>query len=271
MREQPHAGQLLVRARGSGRRRGCGARRSGRGSPRPAGLGPRSRRGARTSNRKRCVGQRSQRHPVPGQAGRHRAVEQVDARRAIPSTQVVGLADPEQVPRRLGRRACGAVIATHPAHLLLVAAQRAADRQPVDGRRRHALGRRAAQVLVDAALDDPEHGLAARAPGARARRGSGRASGGFAPSSAPCSRGRRGRACTRRRRARCRSRAPPAPPSTPRARGSARTRRRRSGTAPRARRSRATSPARPAPAPALDLVGDAAVGEREDLKAARSR
>ena len=63
-----------------------------------------------------------------------------------------------------------------------------------------------------------EDRLARRALLARASRGSGRASGGCAPSSAPCSRGRRGRACTRRRRGRCRCPAPPAPASRPRAR-----------------------------------------------------
>ena len=61
---------------------------------------------------------------------------------------------------------------------------------------------------------------------------------------------------------------PPGPPSSPRARGSARSRRGRSGSAPPPRRSPTTAlPPRPAP-PALDLVGDAAVGEREDLEAA---
>ena len=47
----------------------------------------------------------------------------------------------------------------------------------------------------------------------RASAGSDRASGECAPSSGRCSRARRGRACTRRRRARCRIRAWPAPPS----------------------------------------------------------
>ena len=54
----------------------------------------------------------------------------------------------------------------HLAHLLLVAAERAADRDPVDAGRGDRLGRLAPQVLVDAALDDPEDGLAGGPVGA---------------------------------------------------------------------------------------------------------
>ena len=45
------------------------------------------------------------------------------------------------------------------AHLLLVPAERAADRDPVDAGGGDRRGRRAAQVLVGAALDDPEDRL----------------------------------------------------------------------------------------------------------------
>ena len=50
----------------------------------------------------------------------------------------------------------------HAAHLLLVAAEGAADRDPVDAGRGDALRRSLPQVLVDAALDDPEDRLAPR-------------------------------------------------------------------------------------------------------------
>ncbi len=50
----------------------------------------------------------------------------------------------------------------HRLHLLLVAAEGAADRQPVDACRGDPLGGLAAQVLVDAALDDAEDRLARR-------------------------------------------------------------------------------------------------------------
>ena len=53
--------------------------------------------------------------------------------------------------------------AEHAVHLLLLAPQRAADRDPVDPGRRRPLGRFAAQVLVDPALDDPEDRLVGRA------------------------------------------------------------------------------------------------------------
>ena len=126
--------------------------------------------------------------------------------RAIPSTRSSG----SPIPSRClgaGSGRSGAVMASTAAHLLLVAAERAADRDPVDRRGRDRLGRLAPQVLVGAALDDPEDRLplgpwslvpieAAVEPAVgalgRARR---------------CSRGRRGTACTRRRRGRCRSRA----------------------------------------------------------------
>ena len=56
----------------------------------------------------------------------------------------------------------GAVIAEHLAHLGLVAAEGAADRQAVDAGGGDGLGRLAPQVLVDAALDDAEDRLARR-------------------------------------------------------------------------------------------------------------
>jgi hypothetical protein len=50
----------------------------------------------------------------------------------------------------------------HAAHLLLVATQRAADRDPVDLGARNALRRLVPKVLVDPTLDDAEHGLIGR-------------------------------------------------------------------------------------------------------------
>ena len=194
----------------------------------------------RTSNRNRASGSGARAMPC-----RARRVGTAQSNRSMPERdpldQVVGLADPQQVARRVGVEV-GRGHRDHASHLLLVAAQRPADREAVHGRRRDALGRGAAEVLVHAALDDPEHRLARAAPGARARRGSGPASGGCAPSSGRCSRDRRGTGCTRRRRARCRSRAPPAPPSTPPGRGTAPIRPGRSGSAPPPRRSRAPFP-----------------------------
>ena len=113
-----------------------------------------------TSKRKRAVRERREGRAVAGEARRHRAVEHVDAERD-PVQEVVGLADAEQVlggvrgQHRNGHR-------QHAVHLRLVAAEGPADREPVDGRARDRLGGLAAQVLVHAALDDPEHGLARR-------------------------------------------------------------------------------------------------------------
>ena len=98
---------------------------------------------------------------MASEPGGDRAVEHVDAERD-PLDQVVGLPDPEQVTR--GHRVEPAEgHRDHAAHLVLVASQRPADRQPVHGRRRDPLGGRATEVLMDAALHDPEHGLASRA------------------------------------------------------------------------------------------------------------
>ena len=70
---------------------------------------------------------------VAGEAGRHGAVEDVEAE-GDAGEQVVDLADPEQVlGRLLGQQRRGH--AEHLAHLLLVAAEGAADRDPVDAGR----------------------------------------------------------------------------------------------------------------------------------------
>ena len=153
---------------------------------------------------------------VAGEAGRDRAVEDVEAE-GDAGEQVVDLADPEQVLGRLLRQQRRGQ-RQHLAHLLLVAPERAADRDPVDTRPR----RRPAPTRA-AGPRGRRPGRSRRPPGAparahRATRGSARASGACAPSSAPCTRGRRGTACTRRRPARCRTPASPAPPSRPRAR-----------------------------------------------------
>ena len=97
---------------------------------------------------------------VAGEAGRDRAVEYVEAERDA-GEQVVDLADPEQVlGRRLGQQRRGE--GEHLAHLRLVAPQGAADRQAVKCGLRDRLRGVAPKVLVDPALDDPEHGLAPR-------------------------------------------------------------------------------------------------------------
>src|SRR6266487_4185028 len=97
---------------------------------------------------------------MAGQAGRDRAIEQVDPH-ADAGEQVVDLTDPEQVTGRLIREQRDGE-AEHAVHLLLVAPQGPTDRDPIDFRRARALGRETAQVLVDAALDDPEDRLARR-------------------------------------------------------------------------------------------------------------
>ncbi len=97
---------------------------------------------------------------VAGEAGRHGAVEDVEAE-GDAGEQVVNLADAEQVlGRSLGQHRRGH--RQHLAHLHLVAAERAADREPVDAGRGDVLGRFTPQILVDAALDDPEDRLALR-------------------------------------------------------------------------------------------------------------
>ena len=102
--------------------------------------------------------QRGERDAVSRQAGRHRAIEDVDPE-SDPLHEVVGLADPQQVARGVrGQMSSGH--RDDVSHLGLVSAQGAPDRYPVDRRRRDPLGRYPPQVLVDATLDDPEHGLA---------------------------------------------------------------------------------------------------------------
>ena len=90
---------------------------------------------------------------MAGEPGRDGAVEDVEAE-GDAAEQVVDLADPEQVlGRRLGQERRGH--RQHRGHLLLVAAEGAADRDAVDAGLGDVCGRFAAQVLVGAALDDP--------------------------------------------------------------------------------------------------------------------
>jgi serine/threonine-protein kinase len=104
---------------------------------------------------------RDHRHAVAADAGRHRAVERVDAELDA-AQQVVDLADPEQVAgpgvRQLGDRPLDDLV-----HLRLVLAQRAADRDPARAARGDLLRRRAPQVLLHPALDDPVDELVVRA------------------------------------------------------------------------------------------------------------
>ena len=98
-----------------------------------------------------------QRRPMSGEAGRDRAVEYVETERDAVE-QIVDVADPQQVlGRGLGQQRRGQ--RQHAAHLLLVAPERAADRDAVDPRLRDDPGGVASQVLMDTALDDPEDGL----------------------------------------------------------------------------------------------------------------
>ncbi len=71
---------------------------------------------------------------MPAQAGGHGAVEDVDAQ-ADEVEEVVRLADPEQVLGRVGRQERNGQL-EHARHLVLVAAERAADRDAVDRRPR---------------------------------------------------------------------------------------------------------------------------------------
>ncbi len=102
-----------------------------------------------------------QRGAVAAEARRRRAVEGVDPV-GDGVDDVVDVADPEQVPRRLlGQRPQRP--ADDLAHLLLRVPERAADRDPVHVGRGDVGGRLGAQVLVDAALHDPVE----RLPGGR--------------------------------------------------------------------------------------------------------
>jgi hypothetical protein len=101
-----------------------------------------------------------ERAAVAGEPRGGGAVEGVDAG-ADRVDDVVHVTDPEQVPRRLLGQA-GERPPHHLAHLLLLLPERAADRDPVHARVRHVGGRLRAQVLVDAALHDPEEQLPGR-------------------------------------------------------------------------------------------------------------
>ncbi len=95
---------------------------------------------------------------MAGEAGGDGAVEDVEAE-GDAAEQVVDLADPEQVlGRRLGQQRRGH--RQDVVHLRLVAPEGAADREPVDASLGDPLRRFPPQVLVDAALDDPEDRLA---------------------------------------------------------------------------------------------------------------
>ena len=94
---------------------------------------------------------------MPSQSSRHRAVEDVNAQ-GDEVEEVVRLADSQEMLRCVSRQERNGQL-EHSRHLVLVAAERAADRDAVDRRGAYALGRAPAKLLVDAALDDPEDGL----------------------------------------------------------------------------------------------------------------
>ena len=94
---------------------------------------------------------------MAAQASRNGAVEDVDAQ-GDEVEEVVRLADPQEMLGRVSRQERDGQL-EHARHLVLVAAERAADRDAVDRRGAYALGRAPAKLLVDAALDDPEDGL----------------------------------------------------------------------------------------------------------------
>ena len=123
--------------------------------------GRRPSRPCARSRRKRALGLGAS--ATPWRASRVGTAQSKTSRpRAIPASR----SSTSPIPSRcLGASSgsSGAVIASTAAHLLLVAAEGAADRDPVDAGRRDRLGRLAPQVLVDAALDDPEDGLPRRA------------------------------------------------------------------------------------------------------------
>jgi hypothetical protein len=101
-----------------------------------------------------------QRASVSREARGRRAVERVD-----PGTHrvkdVVHVADSQQVPWLLFGQT-GQRPSHHPAHLLLLLPERASDRDPVHARAGDVRGRLRAEVLVDAALHDPEEELSGR-------------------------------------------------------------------------------------------------------------
>ena len=129
-------------------------------------IGSRERfqRAAVRSTRQRLSGSGTSATPWRPEARRHRAVERVDAELDA-ADQVVDVADAEQVARARvvdpGDRPADDLV-----HLRLVGAERAADRDPVDRPRGDLLRGGDAQVLVDAALDDPVDELARAGRGA---------------------------------------------------------------------------------------------------------
>ena len=159
-REQPHGGRLARLGAGSaGRRASSRARRPGTGSP-PAAARRRAWRALARSTRQRRRG----RGRPPCRGGRGASASRSRRCRSRARRRAAGrrLADAEQVARALLRQLVGRPV-DHLVHLRLVLAERAADRDPADARGGDLLGRRAPQVLVDAALHDPVDDLARRA------------------------------------------------------------------------------------------------------------
>ena len=120
----------------------------GQGQPTAIGSRLPSQPALRRSRRKRFAGSGDEGGAVAGEAGRDRAVEDVEAE-GDAGEQVVDVADAEQVlGGLLGQQRRGQL--EHAAHLLLVAPERAADRDPVDPGGGDGLRRLAPQILVDA-------------------------------------------------------------------------------------------------------------------------
>ena len=178
---------------------------------------------------------------------------------------------PEQVPRPIGGDPgqLGGREVDHLVHLRLVLAQRAADRDPVTGAGRDRLHRDRAQIGLDAALDDPVDRLSSRAvlgvpaqaalqPAVRALHRARRVVAGDVKRRALVEHERDVRAergLDRHRGLRAQE------PLTPVQVGA------KAHAALLDREDRPRRPTGRGPAAALDLVGDAAVAHREDLKA----